>query len=85
MICMKKNQIMLHFLILKLIYYGPQRFCWDFQSRPKEGNYSLNVENGIIDVVHIMLILCNIIFTNSDYHEETYFRKAYFGYKEVRM
>ena len=76
MICMKKNQIMLHFLILKLIYYRPGRI---------EGYYSLNVENGIIDVVHIMLILCHIIFINSDYHEENFFRKAYFGYKEVRM
>ena len=37
------------------------------------------------DVVHIMLILCHIIFINSDYHEENFFRKAYFGYKEVRM
>ena len=43
------------------------------------------MENGIIEVVHIMLILCHIIFTNSDYHEETDFRRAYFGYKEVRM
>ena len=50
-----------------------------------KGYYSLNVENGIIEVVHIMLILCHIIFTNSDYHEETDFRRAYFGYKEVRM
>ena len=43
------------------------------------------MENGIIEVVHIMLISCHIIFTNSDYHEETDFRRAYFGYKEVRM
>ena len=43
-------------------------------------------ENAIpYDVVHTMLILCHIIFTISDYHEETDFRKAYFGYKEVRM
>ena len=50
-----------------------------------EGYCSLNVENGIIGVVHIMLSLRYVIFTNSDYHEETDFRKAYFGYKEVRM
>ena len=60
MFCMKKNQIMLDFLIIKLI-------------RRIEGYYSLNVENGIIDVVHSMLLLRYIIFTNSDYHEETDF------------
>ena len=76
MFCTKKNQIMLHFLIIKLIYYKPRRI---------EGYCSLNVENGIIGVVHIMLSLRYVIFTNSDYHEETDFRKAYFGYKEVRM
>ena len=42
-------------------------------NRRIEGYCSLNVENGIIGVVHIMLSLRYVIFTNSDYHEETDF------------